>query len=404
MSRKPARAAMSMSARAVAPRRHVSPPTRGFATTMQPDGVHFVTTDEELRAVERLRYEGYIARMGRTRPTADHKRGLLPLPADEQSRIVYAAQDGEVIGSLRIRHGRVGPYTAEEHHAFAPDMFEPLVSVKDTVIQDTFVIRDDHLGGPLRMQLFFASAQYVLSEGVELVFCDCLPHLLRTYQRIGFRTYKTNFDSLDGLLVPLVAVVADLDYLEAIEAPLRVAFETPGVAVDRRRGRDIAGRLSMHPHVVSRAQTGRDEYFAQVFGDADGEAHPFGLFDGLSPDEIDAVMAKSNIIEAREGECLVRKGLGTCNLFLVLDGTARVQLPGGEFRDLVRGDVYGELAFFLGTRTADVVVASRSARVLCLSDSVVRRLLDGEPRLGARLAMNLGCVVAARLADDIVKR
>jgi CRP-like cAMP-binding protein len=115
-------------------------------------------------------------------------------------------------------------------------------------------------------------------------------------------------------------------------------------------------------------------------------------------------MAKSNIIEAREGECLVRKGLGTCNLFLVLDGTARVQLPQGERRDLVRGDVYGELAFFLGSRTADVVVASRSARILCLSDSVVRRLLDGEHRLGTRLAMNLGCVVAARLADDIVKR
>lgn len=371
---------------------------------MHPDGVHFATTEEELRAVERLRYEGYIARMGRTRPTADHQRGLLPLPADEHSRILYAAQDGEVIGSVRIRHGRLGPYTADEQRAFGPHTFEPLVSVKDTVVQDTFVIRDDHLGGPLRMQLFFASAQYVLSEGVELVFCDCLPHLLRTYQRIGFRTYKANFDSPDGLLVPLVAVVADLDYFEAIDAPLRVAFQTPGVAVDRRRGRDIAGRLSMHPHVVSREQAGREEYFAQVFGDGDAEDHPFGLFDGLGPDEIDAVIAKSNIIEAREGECLIRKGLGARNLFLVLDGTARVQLPQREYRDLSRGDVYGELAFFLGSRTADVVVASRSARILSLSDSVVRRLLDAEPQLGARLAMNLGCVVAARLADNLVTR
>ena len=212
-------------------------------TVPQPDGVHFVTTEEELRAVERLRYEWHVAQMRRTRTSVDHRRHLMPLPADERSPILYAVEGGEVVGTLRIRHGRLGPYTSQELAGYAPDQFEPVVRVEDTMLEDTFVIRDDHLGGPVRMELLLASAEYAVSEAVDLVFYACMPHLVRTYRRIGFRTYKATAEFPEGILVPLVAIVHDLDYLEAINAPLRVAFESAGVELDRRRGREIAALL-----------------------------------------------------------------------------------------------------------------------------------------------------------------
>jgi hypothetical protein len=210
----------------------------------QPDGVHVVTTEEELRAVERLRYDCYVPRMHGARESVDHRRRLMPLPADERSTILYAVVDGEVVGTVRIRHGRIGPYTPEEQAGFAPEMFEPVVHVEDTMLQDPFVIRDEHLGGPVRMQLFLACAQYAISEGVDLVFCACLAHLVRTYRRIGFRTYKAITTFPEGIRVPMVAVVHDLDYLESIDAPLRVALESGGVELDRRRGRAIAAMLA----------------------------------------------------------------------------------------------------------------------------------------------------------------
>lgn len=365
---------------------------------MKPDGIYFVTTDEERRAVERLRYEGYIERMRRIRPTADHDNRLLPLPADEYSPILYAVEKGEVVGTMRIRHGKLGPYTEAEQKAFAPDMFTPEVALADTVIQDAFVIRADHLGGPVRLKLFFAATQYVVREKVEAVFCDCMPHLLGTYQRIGFRTYKPNFDSPDaGILVPLVVVVHDLDYLESIKAPILPALKQPGLTWDREHGKQIAARISTHPYVVARDRADKEDYFEQVFGSVDVSDHPFYLFDGLSPEDTDKVMKKSNIIEAREGEALVRKGRGTRNLFLVLDGTVSVKLPAGRSLEFDRGEVFGEVAFFLGQRTADVVVSTETARVLGLSDSVMRELQEGEPRIAARLALNLGRVLSSRL-------
>ena len=74
-----------------------------------------------------------------------------------------------------------------------------------------------------------------------------------------------------------------------------------------------------------------------------------------------------------------------------------LKLQNGHFLEFDRGEVFGEVAFFLGVRTADVVVASDTARVLALSSSVMNKLLDSEPRIAARLAMNLGRVLSSRL-------
>lgn len=365
---------------------------------MKPDGVHFVESPEEMRAVEKLRYDGYIRRMRRIRATADHARGLLPLPADEYSRILFAVAGGEVVGTMRIRHGKLGPYTEAEQNAFAPDSFSPTVSIENTVIQDAFVIADAHLGGPLRMKLFQAATRYVLEQRIEVVYCDCMPHLLGTYQRIGFRTYKPNFDSPDaGILVPLCVVVADVEYMEKIKSPLYPLLEAAGVGAFKQRGRQIAALISKQAHVIAREHIGREEYFEEVFGSIDASDHPFYLFDGLSPEEIDKVMAKSNIIEAKKGEAVIRKGRGTRTIFLVLEGETHVKLPGNHFLQFDRGEVFGEVAFFLGVRTADVVVASETARILALSDGVMGRLLEAEPRIAARIYMNLGRVLSSRL-------
>ena len=66
-------------------------------------GVHLAETEEEKRAVYRLRYDVYVEEMGRYRTVADHENRLLVEPEDETGRIFYyATENGEVVGTVRI--------------------------------------------------------------------------------------------------------------------------------------------------------------------------------------------------------------------------------------------------------------------------------------------------------------
>ena len=72
--------------------------------------IAFAETDEERRAVYRFRYEIYVEEMGKYRSVADHAQRLFHEPVDEQSRIVYATQNGEVVATARSTWGGDGPF------------------------------------------------------------------------------------------------------------------------------------------------------------------------------------------------------------------------------------------------------------------------------------------------------
>ena len=60
-----------------------------------------------------------------------------------------------------------------------------------------------------------------------------------------------------------------------------------------------------------------------------------------------------------DGERVLRRGLSGGGLFVILDGEAAVEIPGGEPRRLHRGDFFGEVSTLLECRpTADVVARS----------------------------------------------
>ena len=62
-------------------------------------------TEEERRAVYRMRYDVYVEEMGRYQSVADHEQRMLYEDCDEQSRISYAAVDGEVVATARLTWG-----------------------------------------------------------------------------------------------------------------------------------------------------------------------------------------------------------------------------------------------------------------------------------------------------------
>ena len=73
-----------------------------------------------------------------------------------------------------------------------------------------------------------------------------------------------------------------------------------------------------------------------------GDGH-FSALDGLSEEEAERCLGRSNIIECSAGDRVLKKGGVARNMFIVLDGTLEVRDGGTLVRVMRPGDVFGEI-------------------------------------------------------------
>lgn len=70
--------------------------------------VGVASTPDEVRAVQRLRYDVYVEELGRYRAAADHDQRLLAEAEDEHSWLLFAEEDGAVVATTRLTWGGAG--------------------------------------------------------------------------------------------------------------------------------------------------------------------------------------------------------------------------------------------------------------------------------------------------------
>jgi len=115
------------------------------------------------------------------------------------------------------------------------------------------------------------------------------------------------------------------------------------------------------------------------------------------PREILAAITAEGVERTFElGEFVVREGDAGEELFVILEGEARVERSGSTLATFGAGEFFGEIAVFDGrSRSADVVAAS-PLRTLAISRDVLREALTREPRAAWAMLETL----AARFRDD----
>ena len=361
--------------------------------------IAFAETDEERRAVYRFRYEIYVEEMGKYRSVADHAQRLFHEPVDEQSGIVYATQNGEVVATARSTWGGDGPFPQRmiDQYDLAPFLAELPASAIS--VGERGMVTPRLRGSDLFLRLIGWSLCFANERRIQLCFGDCEPHLLNLYLGLGQRTYaKRNVNSAEaGYLIPIVFVPEDVAYLRRINSPLLRYVRDFGS--DARIPACIARLTAEHGAVMSRRLVDAHEYWAQVHGalsEIQG-TRPTAL-EGISEAEAARCLDKSNIIECRGGDRILKKGGVARNLFVVLDGSVEVRDGDVPLELFGPGDVFGEMAFLLERpRTRDVYAVTERARLLSLSEATLRQLTKSDPAIAATLLLNISKMLCLRL-------
>ena len=115
------------------------------------------------------------------------------------------------------------------------------------------------------------------------------------------------------------------------------------------------------------------------------------------PSEILEVITANGVERTFEpGEFVVREGDPGDELFVIIEGDARVEREGNPLATFGPGEFFGEIAVIDGRpRSADVVAGS-PLRALAISRELVRRTIEREPRAAWAMLE----VLASRLRDD----
>lgn len=359
-------------------------------------------TDEQKAGVYRFRYQVYVEEMGRYHSIADHDRRLLREDVDDQSRLYIVTDGDRTVGTLRFSWGGDAPFIRRHVEQYDLKPFLDCSPPDQLVVGERFMVATEYRGTDLLFRMFQTYLEFVNDHRIQLIFGDCEPHLLNLYQGLGFRTYtRKNVNSPEtGYLIPLVMAPEDLGYMRRIRSPLLKVLEDFGE--DVRLSQSASALLEQDAAVTSQIFAEKDEYWSQVYEALNRiERDRTSPFDGMSEEQSASCLAKSSTIECISGDRVLKKGNVARNMFIVLSGTLEVRDGDRVIGTMTVGDVFGEIAFLLGTpRVADVYAVSDDVKILSLSESKIRKIIDSDPEIAAKLMLNVSKMLCRRIYNS----
>ena len=359
--------------------------------------VHFAHTSAEREAIYRLRYEIYIEEMHIFIGQADHNRRMLYGSDDKNARLLYAMKDGEIIGSLRLHLGKDAPFSDELEHTYQLPQFREAIHDEQMLILTRFMVKKPYRGTSLAHQMICEVARTCVKEDIEVSLCDCQPHLIRYYQRIGFRGYQCEVynDPEFGIMIPLAFINGDLRYLERIHSPLKNIFA-------EREADPETTKASVKALGTPSIRNISQLYDVELSGLLKQLSANSTLFDGIDEQEISSVIKDGHIIDLSNGDRLIRKGQPSQTMFVLLEGMLELRDDLNILGVVSPGNIVGELSFLLSSRRpTDVYVTSSRAVLLSLDDNKFRKKLKSRSAHNAKLLMNLSISLAKKLANSL---
>ena len=357
------------------------------------------SSEEERSVVYRFRYEVFVQELKLFQDSADHEKRSFSNEHDRTAHLIYAKDVDGSIGTARINWGGDTPMSREFRETYHLNRFEIVAPPESFMVVTRLAVAKGARGGRIPLLLMRFCATFAKEHNAYLSFCDCQPHLLRLYETLGFRPYAPPYnDPAYGIMVPLLNIGSDSEHLSKIQSPFAKVLSSWQAPANLEEVR------SLIPVVPSVQEVGEQEAGgarAKILSLADSQRDAtFGLFDGLSEAETDAVLARSHVISCKKGDYVIREGTVTNTVFSVIEGELKVRAENITVSITKAGECFGELSLLHNIpRTADVIVHSERAVVLSLSETNLQRLISSESKLASKFLINLARSLAMKLLN-----
>jgi hypothetical protein len=354
-------------------------------------------TAEDRAAVFAFRYQVLAQELGHKFGDFDHVCRHMRDAEDDKpsSTLYYTADDKGITGSARIRHWEPGEVPAKVFKTYSMERFPGIARLRVGEI-GRVVVRPDHRGGLTPVALFYAIPDVGKPHAhLDLLFADCLPGLVRRYEQLGCRRYAGRMiPTPDGLMVPMVAVVANVDWVRATGSILAPKVERNG-----REPLDTAPFAELFDERNVPVQFDKKLVRAAI---DDGVAASVGFLSQISTETVRALADKGFIIEVTAGTLLTEAGLSQRELFVIIDGEFEAFNGERTVRRVCGGEVVDEMAFFTSEgRRISSVRCIRDGRALVLRRRVVDELRVSAPAAAADILFHLARTLADRWSQGL---
>jgi CRP-like cAMP-binding protein len=135
----------------------------------------------------------------------------------------------------------------------------------------------------------------------------------------------------------------------------------------------------------------------------------FRLFEGLTPIEMEAVMACGRIVNFAAGEKVIEESDESWDLYVVLDGRISIEMAvrhhsaREERRKQLalfrKGEVFGDMAFLRGARRSASVTTVDDFTAMVFDRDLLYRLFEEDNRIGYIMVRNLACIMSERVME-----
>lgn len=354
--------------------------------------VRTAQTEQEREAIYAFRHLVFIEQLGSKVTKPDRVRRRMHDAEDDEpdTKLLYTADEKGITGTTRIRHWQPGEVPPKDFDKFSMQRFKGVEQLRIGEMA-RLMLRADQRDGLTLVALSYAILDVGRpSRHLDLVFANCHTGLVRYYGLIGWRRYAGRMiPSPNGLTVPLVMVVSDVEYLRSINSYLAPLGE----------------RTRLEPLDVTPLAELFDEHNLPVQFDEElvraainsGMAANAGFLKDVSTEAAEALVEKGFILQVPAGELLTEAGLGQRELFIVIDGEFESFNDEHSLRRMYPGEVVGEVAFFSsdGRRTASVR-SIQAGRVLVLRRHALDELRVAAPAVAAEIYFHLARTLADR--------
>ena len=135
----------------------------------------------------------------------------------------------------------------------------------------------------------------------------------------------------------------------------------------------------------------------------------FKVFEGLSSDEIDAVIACGTVVHFKGGEKIIEESAESTDLYVVLNGRVSIEMmvqnhssPAQRAKQMAIfriGEVFGDIAFLRGARRSASVTTIDDFSAMAFDRGKLYGLFDMNNHIGYIVVKNLAKIMSNRLME-----